>query len=137
MAQNGSLYKKPFSCTTFYLMYDLTFKVSPYQRPYILGVKRKYCLCVYSTYWKLGLNQFRSQVFYDSILDYRVLGPGMYIILYNMKGAISSLVIAVWYNVFLKLTSSTESLMKYPHGPIISKNTQNQRTLLYFSWIAL
>ena len=54
-----------------------------------------------------------------------------------MNGAISSLVIAAWYNVFLKLTSSTESLMKYPHGPIISKNTQNQRTLLYFSWIAL
>ena len=43
MTQNGSLYKKPFSCTTFYLRYDLTFKVSPYQRPYISGVKRKYC----------------------------------------------------------------------------------------------
>ena len=44
MTQNGSLYKKPFSCTTFYLRYDLTFKVSPYQRPYISGVNRKYCL---------------------------------------------------------------------------------------------
>ena len=44
MTQNGSLYKKPFSCTTFYLRYDLTFKVSPYQRPYNSGVKRKYCL---------------------------------------------------------------------------------------------
>ena len=57
MTQNGSLYKKPFSCTTFYLRYDLTFKVSPYQRPYISGVKRKYCLTSYNSGLKNNSNK--------------------------------------------------------------------------------
>ena len=65
MTQNGSLYEKPFSCTTFYLRYDLTFKVSPYQRPYISGVKRKYCRALYTTCNKILGGESEDENFLD------------------------------------------------------------------------